>query len=175
MSSAASGGVIAVSRRYPPSVSRSKRAVSSPEKFCCPVMRLPSRTALRLFPALPGAHFELAEQLRTSPDPELNKLAENEYKAALQVNPYDEFSWREWGGIMTAHGDFKAAEEDYGKALGLQPKDSDARTGLAIALISMGNRTAEAIALLETAVKDDPTNIVAHFRLSGLYLSLIHI
>jgi len=126
------------------------------------------RTALRLNPALPGAHFELAEQLRTSPDPELNKQAENEYKAALRVNPYDVFSWRELGGIMTAQGDFKGAEEDYGKALALQPKDSDARTGLAIALISL-NRTAEAIALLETAVKDDPTNMVAHFRLSGMY------
>jgi tetratricopeptide (TPR) repeat protein len=126
------------------------------------------RTALRLNPALPGAHFELAEQLRTSPDPELNKQAENEYKAALRVNPYDEFSWRELGGIMTAQGDFKGAEEDYGKALALQPKDSDAKTGLAIALISL-DRTAEAITLLETAVKDDPTNMVAHFRLSGLY------
>ena len=30
-------------------------------------------------------------------------------------------------------------------------------------------RTGEAIALLESAVKDDPTNIVAHYRLSGLY------
>src|SRR5581483_12381059 len=69
------------------------------------------RTALRLNPALPGAHFELAEQLRTSPDPELNKQAENEYKAALSLNPYDELSWRELGGVMTAQGDFKAAEE----------------------------------------------------------------
>ncbi len=126
------------------------------------------RTALRLNPALPGAHFELAEQLRSSPDPLLNKEAESEYKAALKVNPYDEFSWRELGGIMTAQGDFKAAEEDYGKALALQPKDSDARTGLAIALISL-NRSAEAIGLLESALNDDPTNIVAHFRLSGLY------
>ena len=31
------------------------------------------------------------------------------------------------------------------------------------------NRTNEAISLLESAVKDDPTNIVAHYRLSGLY------
>lgn len=126
------------------------------------------REAIRLKPMLPGAHFELAEQLRTSPDPAHNALAEEQYKAALQVNPYDELSWRQLGGVMMAKGDFKTAEEDYRKALALQPRDSDAETGLAITLISL-SRTGEAISLLESAVKDDPTNIVAHYRLSMLY------
>ncbi len=124
--------------------------------------------AIRLNPIVPGAHSQLAEQLRTSPDPALNAQAENEYKAAIKVNQYDEMSWRQLGGIMTAKGDFKTAEEDYKKALALQPKDSEAKTGLAIVWISM-NRTNEAISLLESAVNDDPTNIVAHYRLSGLY------
>ncbi len=110
------------------------------------------REALRLNPMLPGAHFELAEQLRTSSDPALNAQAEAEYKAAIRVNQYDEMSWRQLGGIMTAKGDFKTAGEDYKKALALQPKDSDAKTGLAIALISM-DQTNEAISLLESAVK----------------------
>jgi Tfp pilus assembly protein PilF len=126
------------------------------------------REALRLNPSLPGAHFELAEQLRSSSDRALNEQAEGEYKAALQVNRYDEISWRQLGGIMATKGEFKAAEEDYQKALALQPRDSDARTGLAIVYISL-NRANEAISLLETALKDDPTNIVAHFRLSTLY------
>ena len=69
---------------------------------------------------------------------------------------------------MTAKGDFKTAEEDYKKALRLQPQDSDAKTGLAIVYIST-NKTDEAISLLESAVKDDPTNMVAHYRLSILY------
>lgn len=126
------------------------------------------REALRLNPMLPGAHYELGEQLRTSSDPALNAQAEVEYEAAIRVNQYDAMSWRQLGGIMTAKGDFKAAAEDYRKALALQPKDSDAKTGLAIALISM-DRTNEAISLLESAVKDDPTNVVAHYRLSVLY------
>ena len=126
------------------------------------------REALRLNPMLPGAHFELAEQLRTSSDPALNAQAEAEYKAAIRVNQYDEMSWRQLAGIMTAKGDFKAAAADYQKALALQPKDSDAKTGLAIALISM-DQTNEAISLLESAVKDDPTHVVAHYRLSVLY------
>lgn len=126
------------------------------------------REAIRLSPLLPGAHFELAEELRTSPDPKLNAQAESEYGAAIKVNRYDEMAWRQLGGIMAAKGDFQTAEEDYRKALALQPKDPDAKTGLAIVLISL-NRTNEAISLLEDAVKDDPTNLVAHYRLSTLY------
>jgi tetratricopeptide (TPR) repeat protein len=126
------------------------------------------REALRLDPTLPGAHFELAEQLRTSSDAALNAQAEGEYKAAVKMNEYDAISWRQLGGIMTAKGDFKSAEEDYKRALALQPKDSEAKTGLAIALLST-NQTNDAISLLESAVKDDPTNLVAHYRLSVLY------
>ena len=126
------------------------------------------REAIRLNPMLPGAHFELAEQLRTSSDAALNAQAEDEYKAAIRVNPYDVMSWSQLGGITTAKGDFKTAEEDYKKALALEPKDSEARTGLAIVMIST-DRTNEAIPLLESAVQDDPTNMVAHYRLSGLY------
>ena len=126
------------------------------------------REAIRLNPMLPGAHFELAEQLRTSPDKALNEQAEGEYKAAIRVNQYDELSWRQLAGIIEAKGEYKTAEEDYQRALALQPNDSDAKTGLAIVFIST-NRQNEAMALLESAAKDDPTNIVAHFRLSGLY------
>ena len=126
------------------------------------------REALRLNPALPGAHFELAEQLRTSSDAALNAQAEGEYKAAVRINEYDAISWRQLGGIMTAKGDFKAAQDDYKRALALQPKDAEAKTGLAIALLST-NQTNDAVSLLESAVNDDPTNLVAHYRLSVLY------
>jgi cytochrome c-type biogenesis protein CcmH/NrfG len=126
------------------------------------------RAAIRLNPSLPGVHFQLAELLRTSTDPAMNAQAEDEYLAALRMNPFDALAWRQLGGIRDAKGDFKAAEENYKKALALQPNDADAKTGLAIVLIST-NRTEEALTLLESALKDDPTNITAHFRLSGLY------
>jgi tetratricopeptide (TPR) repeat protein len=126
------------------------------------------RQALRLNPSLPGAHFELAEQLRTSSDPVLNAQAEAEFKAAIQANQFDELSWRQLAGILSAKGDFKAAAEDFKRALALQPRDSEAKTGLAIALISL-DQTKEAISLLESALEDDPSNIVAHYRLSMLY------
>lgn len=126
------------------------------------------REAIRLNPSLPGAHFELAEQLRAASDPSLNAQAEAEYKAAIRVNEYDEKSWRQLGSTMAAKGDFKTAEENYRKALALVPNDADAKTGLANVLVSL-NRADEAVLLLESAVKDDPTSIEAHYRLSMLY------
>jgi len=126
------------------------------------------REAIRLNPNLPGVHFELGEQLRSSPDPKLNAQAEEEYRAAVKGNQYDEKAWCRLGESAAARGDFKAAQEDYKRALALQPRDSDAETDLAIALISM-NQPNEAISLLESAIKDDPSNIVAHYRLSVQY------
>ena len=70
--------------------------------------------------------------------------------------------------LASKRGDFKAAQEAYNKALELQPNDAATKTDLAIALISM-NQQKEAVPLLESAIKDDPTSIVAHYRLSGLY------
>ncbi len=126
------------------------------------------REAIRLNPHLPGVHFELAEQLRTAADPKLNAMAEDEYRAALKENRFDERSWCHLGEVLAEKGDFKAAQEAYNKALALQPDDATAKTDLAIALISM-NQQKEALPLLESAVKSDPTNIVAHYRLSTLY------
>jgi len=126
------------------------------------------REAARLNPHLPGVHFELAEQLRAAADPKLNALAEGEYKAAIKENQYDQKSWCHLGEVIAERGDFKAAQDAYNRALALQPNDATAKTDLAIALIST-NQQKEAIPLLESAIKDDPTNIVAHYRLSGLY------
>lgn len=126
------------------------------------------REAIRLNPKLPGAHFELAELLRTSSDPALNAQAEEQYRAAIQVNENDQKSWRQLGDIMAAKGDLKTAEQYYRRALTLEPADSAAKTGLAI-IFSSTDRTDQAIAVLETAVTDDPTNTAAHYRLSVLY------
>jgi tetratricopeptide (TPR) repeat protein len=126
------------------------------------------REAIRLNPNLPGVHFELGEQLRSSPNPKLNAQAEAEYRAALEENQFDEKSWCRLGEQLAAKGDYKTAQDHYKKALALQPQDSDAQTDLAIALIST-NQMEQVIPLLENAIKDDPTNIIAHYRLSVQY------
>jgi tetratricopeptide (TPR) repeat protein len=126
------------------------------------------REAVHLNPHLPGVHFELAEQLRAAADPKLIAMAEGEYKAAVQENQLDQRSWSHLGEVIAARGDFKGAQEAYNKALALRPGDAETKTDLAIALISM-NQQKDAVPLLESAIKDDPTSIVAHYRLSGLY------
>jgi len=128
------------------------------------------RDAIRLNPMLPGVHFELAEQLRGASDPKLNAQAEAEYKAATQANPYDEKAWCRLGESMAARGDFANAQDAYKKALALQPADAVAETDLAIALISTHHQK-QAIPLLEGAIKEDPSNIAAHYRLNVLYRS----
>lgn len=126
------------------------------------------REAIRLNPRLPGVHFELAAQLKDSPDPALRSQAEHEFRTAVSLNPADEKAWRGLGEIMAEKGDFAAAKEAYTRALALFPKDADAETDLAKLLLAHGDSKA-ATELLESAVRNDPTNIVAHYQLSGVY------
>lgn len=126
------------------------------------------REAIRLNPNLPGAHLQLAEILRTSSDAAHNAQAETEYRLALRANPNDQLALRQLGTLQSAKSDFKAAEESFRKAIALAPKDAEALTGLAIVMIST-DRASEAIGLLESALKQDPTHTAAHFRLSSLY------
>lgn len=126
------------------------------------------REAIRLNPRLPGVHFELAVQLKDSSNPALKAQAEHEFRSALNLNPFDEKAWRGLGEVMADKGDSQAAKEDFTKALSLSPKDSDAETDLAKLSIA-NNDSRAAISLLESAVKDDPTNTVAHYQLSAQY------
>jgi tetratricopeptide (TPR) repeat protein len=50
------------------------------------------RAALKIDPRLPGLHFEFAEMLNSQATPKSRQEAENEYKAALKLNPLDEQS-----------------------------------------------------------------------------------
>lgn len=126
------------------------------------------REAIRLNPKLPGVHFELAAQLKDSSNPAMKAQAEHEFMTATSLNQFDEKAWRGLGEIMADKGDVPAAEKDFAKALSLYPKDSDVETDMAKLLITR-NDTKTACSLLESAVNDDPTNIVAHYQLGALY------
>lgn len=126
------------------------------------------RQALKINPRLPGLRYEFAQLLDDQQTAEGHKEAVEQYKAALQENPFDEKTYCKLGEIADQQGNSDEAYKYYSKAVELQPNDSEALTGLAKVLIAM-QQSAKALPLLERAVKLDPTNDAAHYRLSTLY------
>lgn len=126
------------------------------------------RKAIAINPHLPGVHFELAELLHTSTDETVKKEAEKEYHAALMENPQNEKSILRLAEIDWRKGNIEQSYGEYTKAVELQPDDADAKLGLAKTLTDM-NQADKALPLLEDAVRLEPTNATAHFRLATLY------
>jgi len=129
------------------------------------------RQALALDPNLPGIHFELAEALHASDDQRLHTEAVQQYKLAVQTNPTDPKAATRLGDIEVEMGDLDAAEKNYQKALKLQPNSPDAKIGMANVLTERGDPAAAA-PLLEQVIAADPSNYLAHFRLSTVYRKL---
>jgi cytochrome c-type biogenesis protein CcmH/NrfG len=126
------------------------------------------RKAIALDPHLPGVHFELAELLNQSQDRAVKKDAEEEYRRALAENNRDEKAVLALGRIEADNGELQKAFEHFSRAAALQPSDADAKLGLANTLIQM-NQPEKGRALLEEAVKLEPTNAIVHYRLATLY------
>ena len=126
------------------------------------------RRAIAIDSHLPGIHFELAELLNTSQDPNIKKDAEQEYHAALVANPLDEKAECRLGDIDAGRGNTQQAFAEYSKAVEMKPDDADAKIGLAKTLIEL-NQLDEALQVLEQAIQQEPTNAAAHYRLSTLY------
>lgn len=129
------------------------------------------RKALAINPKLPGIHFELAEALRSSSDLKLRAEAEQEYKLAVADNSRDEKSLARLGDIEVEKDDFSGAMTYYKDALAIIPDDADATLGLAHVYIEK-DESNSAVPLLEKLVAADPTNVLAHYRLSTAYRKL---
>jgi tetratricopeptide (TPR) repeat protein len=126
------------------------------------------REALKINPHLPAAHFELGELLSNSTNDALKAQAEPEFQAAIADNPADEQAHLMMGEAAANRGDTKAAFGEDTKAVELQPNDADALVELGKILMTM-NENEKAQEIFERAVKADPTNTVARYRLSVLY------
>lgn len=129
------------------------------------------RTALKADPGLPGAHYELAQALEASTDPTLQGQAQAQYELALQQNPNDDATLTRLGDLATKKGDAAVAIARYKQALALRPGNADAAIGLAYQLTE-GGHPEEAVPLLEGVLRNDPSNMLAHYRLSAAYRRL---
>jgi cytochrome c-type biogenesis protein CcmH/NrfG len=126
------------------------------------------RQALKIAPQTPGLHFELAELLSQSASKTDQSQVEREYEAALAADPMDVKTECRLGELAFRASNLKAALDHFTRAVNLAPDDADANLGLGKTLLSM-HEMAKATPLLERAVKEDPTNAAAHYRLGTAY------
>jgi tetratricopeptide (TPR) repeat protein len=129
------------------------------------------RKAIAADPNLPGAHFELAEALHASADPKLRAEAEQEYKLAVAANADDVKAITKLGDLAFEKNDLDGAANYYNRVLALASNDADASIGLAHVYTEKGTpQTAEP--LLQAVIVADPTNVLAHYRLSSVYRAM---
>lgn len=126
------------------------------------------REAIRVEPQLAELHSDLGQLLYDSSDEKLKSEAERELTTALQENPLDIRSEMTLGMIAEKRGDTKGALARYSHALEVDPNSSDACTEMAKLLVVLNQRE-KAQQLFERAIQLDPTNYVAHYRLSTMY------
>lgn len=126
------------------------------------------REAIRMEPQLAELHSDLGQLLYDSSDEKLKGEAEGELKTALQENPLDTRSEMTLGMIAQKRGDLNGALARYSHVLEVDPNSSDACTEMAKLLVAL-NQRARAQQLFERAIQLDPTNYVAHYRLSAMY------
>ena len=129
------------------------------------------RKALAVDPNLPGIHFELGEALHASDDLKLRAEAEQQYKLAVAANPHDVKALSRLGDLAVEKDDLDGAINYYKMVLTLAPGDPDASLGLAHVYIEK-DQAASALPLLQPLVAADPTNVLAHYRLSTAYRRL---
>jgi tetratricopeptide (TPR) repeat protein len=125
------------------------------------------RKALQLGPKLPGLHFELAEALMegSAYNPEMEKAALSELTAAIEVDGDSSKVECEIGRIALLQADPTQAFTRYQRAYALNPSDVEAQIGLA-ELYRQQGKPEEAANYLRMALKSDPLNAEAHYKLS---------
>lgn len=126
------------------------------------------RRAIAIDSNLPGIHLELAEALRSSDSQQDKAAAEGEYVLALKQNPAEAHAAVRLGDIHADRNDAGGAAGFYEQALKVQPGMAEASIGLAQVESTRGENE-KALALLQGVIAADPSNMLAHFRLSALY------
>ena len=109
---------------------------------------------------------DIGEDSQTGNLPSVDELIQRIVKR-LEVNPKDVEGWRMLGWSYTGMERFKESADAYGKAIELAPDQAELRSALAEALIRRDDNrvTPEAVAIIEGALKRDPTETRARYYL----------
>ncbi len=124
------------------------------------------RKAIAADPRLPGMHFELAEAvLESSNDATAQAQAQQELDAAMKVDGDSARVECAFGRIAVLQNNTSEASSRYRRAYELNPNDVEAQLGLA-KILDGQDKPQEAVLYLRSAVKADPMNAAAHYRLA---------
>jgi len=131
------------------------------------------RKALEIDPRLSGVRYELGEAIfeASSGDASAQAEAEKELEAAITLDGDSAAVQGELGKIALAKSDLEKAHAHYARAFALDAGDTSAQLGMGGVLMTMNNPQ-EAKKYLEMAVKSDPLNEAAHYRLALAYKRL---
>ncbi len=127
------------------------------------------REVLKKDPQLPGIHYRIGRLLLSNPEAAGRKAdAQREFEEELKIDPNNAGAEYVLGELARQDGQDQAAIEHFSRAAKLDAGFADAFLGLGRTLLA-GDRAAEAIPPLETAVKLNPGSPMAHFQLANAY------
>lgn len=123
------------------------------------------RAALSLDPALPGAHFELAEAIvEAAPaNPAAQAEGRKELEAALHQDGESSRLECELGRVAYLEGKFDIALAHYERAYDINPREIEAQMGIGRIFMDR-NKPQQALPYLAQAVAQDPLNAEAHYH-----------
>jgi tetratricopeptide (TPR) repeat protein len=121
-------------------------------------------------PGLPGIHFRLARLLlsKPNPGPTMAADAKKELDEELKINPNNPPAEYILGEMARQNQQWDEAVEHFSRAARLDPSFGDAFLGMGTSLVA-SKKFPEAIAPLESAVKLQPGNPIAHYNLAMAY------
>ncbi len=131
------------------------------------------RKALEIDPHIEGVRYELAEAvLQSAPlDGETQSEAEKELREAMAQEGDSANLECELASIAALRANLRDAHDHYSQAFRINPENACAQLGLGRTLMTM-EKPEEARKYLELAVKSDPLNNEAHYRLGLAYRKL---
>src|SRR5438876_4056326 len=121
-------------------------------------------------PDMPGIHFRIGRLLLSKPDPAptVAEDAKKEFQQELKIDPNNAGAEYVLGELARQAQQLDVAIQHFSRAAKLDAGFGDAFLGLGSSLMSQ-RKFSEAVPPLETAVKLEPQNPVAHYNLAMAY------